>query len=174
MCLTPQTESTIRCNQKQDGMLANFQKRAQVFLYPLSFNFLVGLYSAHKINPNIMKNKTKRPPIFKNVPKVFLLIFSCFYHGRSLYFRYFCAKWEAKSYQNGDIMRALAPFWPHWRPMVKKTWKSDKLAALWTLFLEPFLDVFRHMIVSGCVFYSFYWFISRGSFFHRFLVVSRL
>ena len=155
-------------------MLANFQKRAHFFLYPLSFNFLVELYSAHTINPNIMKNKTKRSPIFKIVLKVFLWRFSFFYYGRSLYVRYFCAKWQAKSYQNGDKMRALAPFWPHWRPIVKKSRKSHKLAALLTLFLEPYLDVFRHMIVSSCVFYRFCWFISWGSFFHRFLVASRL
>ena len=78
VCLTPQTKSNIKCDQKQDGTLANFQKRSQVFLYFPELRFPRMLYSAHIIDPHIMENQYDTLANFQKCSED--------YHGRSPYF----------------------------------------------------------------------------------------
>ena len=103
------TKSTTKCNEKQDGTPANFQKHSQVFLYPPELPFPRGLYSAHKSNPNIMKNRTKRSPIFKNAPKFLYRCLALFSTGGHIFWNV-CVESDLKWEQNGVIMKPLAPF----------------------------------------------------------------
>ena len=64
------TIKKLKCNQKQNGTPASFQKHSWVFLYPPELTVLRGLYSAHKINPKYEEKQDKMPANFQERSEV--------------------------------------------------------------------------------------------------------
>ena len=90
-------------------MLAQNDSSLVCFLYPPELPFPPRLYSAHKINPSIMKNKMKRSPIFKRTPKYWYRLLVLFPTGSYIYY-VFCIESNVKWEQYDIIMKPLAPF----------------------------------------------------------------